>query len=327
MLSEQDPSRNAPVFVVGVPRSGTTLLAAMLTSHSRIHCGPETHVLRGLFEPSGVSLVLHPSLPRAVAYLAARAEYRSRVLEDHDLTENDVRSYLSGHGVSLASLFGALTEPLRARAEKPRWAEKTPSHLRYAPLLRAAFPSSPIVRILRDPRDVAESLTRMPWWRRDFGAALLHSELYDQAWQSFARGDDLAFTIRFEALLAEPERELRHLCDRIGEEYEAGMLSFAGQSDRVIAEHEPWKADVRNGLDPGRGEAWRRWPESKQREALAWAEPTIRRLGYPTGGESVSAARANRASRLTRLAVARARDVAWGHVVRRQLVDRPARSS
>ena len=41
-------SQEPPVFVVGAPRSGTTLLASMLNAHGRLACGNETHFFKGL---------------------------------------------------------------------------------------------------------------------------------------------------------------------------------------------------------------------------------------------------------------------------------------
>ena len=60
-----DPRSSSPIFVVGVPRSGTTLLAAMLGAHPRLVCGPETYFFQCLRDVDARALCRRSDWPKA----------------------------------------------------------------------------------------------------------------------------------------------------------------------------------------------------------------------------------------------------------------------
>jgi tetratricopeptide (TPR) repeat protein len=121
-----------PVFIVGMPRSGTTLAEQILASHPRVHGAGELRLVRQTFE----------ALPRATGRLA-----------DSLL---DCVAHLDG--ASLRDLARAHLDALNAlNATADRIVDKMPENTLYLGLIAALFPRARIIHCRRDPRDVALS--------------------------------------------------------------------------------------------------------------------------------------------------------------------------
>ena len=144
-----------PVFVVGGPRSGTTLLSAMLAAHSAFDCGPETHACRAGSRLAGSerSRILDPAdwPRRATAFVTSLSLGKQPIHPMYGLTVEDVRSWLAASPPSLAAMLESLTEQRALRNGAPRWVEKTPRHLEVPELIAETWPGARIVRIVRDP--------------------------------------------------------------------------------------------------------------------------------------------------------------------------------
>jgi hypothetical protein len=78
----------------------------------------------------------------------------------------------------------------------------------------------------------------------------------NEAGASFFRASAQALTLRYEDLVAAPERELRRLCEFVAEPYDAAMIEGREGVGRVAAEHEWWKGDATGPLDRSRVGQW-----------------------------------------------------------------------
>lgn len=261
MASHHPATGEAPIFVVGVPRSGTTLLAAMLSAHSRLDCGPESRFFpahrdlppsrkRGLLEPSD-----WPA--GATDFVCGLTNQGHRVHELFGLEREAVQGWLEQCKPSVSAMLESLTAQRAARNGKTRWVEKTPWHLLALPLIRRSWPSAPIVRIVRDPRDVALSLSRVPFFGGSLVSNLVHVDNYDRDSRAFLSRDSLSFTLRYEDLVTDPVGQLQRLCDLLGEDYQPGMIDSRQANGGVAAEHEWWKSDVAGPIDTSRIGRWR----------------------------------------------------------------------
>lgn len=155
-------------------------------------------------------------------------------------------------------MLESLTELHARRAGKRRWLEKTPRHLLMTDTLRELWPDAFIVRIVRDPRDVALSLAGMPFAKDSVVGNLVRVDSDDRASRERIEADPRAMTLRYEDLVTEPERELRRICAFIGEEYESGMLDSHDSASQVAAEHEWWKESVSGPLSTRSVGRWQR---------------------------------------------------------------------
>jgi hypothetical protein len=157
-------SQEPPVFVVGAPRSGTTLLAAMLNAHRRLACGNETHFFEGLSGAVVDHLTDRRHWPRRACDYVSRLKHVGKTM--FDLYQVDSEGYATALARERPSISAILTSFMTihlAQTRKVRWVEKTPGHLKRFRLIREHFPDSPVICIFRDPRDVALSLVRAPW--------------------------------------------------------------------------------------------------------------------------------------------------------------------
>ena len=249
---------NAPIFVVGVPRSGTTLLMALLGSHPRIACGPETHFFAYLHPEIEAALADPATWPDpAVAYLDAIRPYGESPLDRYDLTPVAIRARLVDRPPSVRSILAGLVDAHAERLGKPRWAEKTPAHILYLDAIRAHFPDAAILKLVRDPRDVALSLRSMPWGPATWAEALQIWASMEQTSRPWMQGDPRSRVIYYEDLVTDPATTLRGVSDWLGEAFDPAMLDQASTASQVISTPHWWNTKPAGPIDPKRARGWR----------------------------------------------------------------------
>ncbi|MGH7198402.1 MAG: sulfotransferase [Candidatus Omnitrophota bacterium] len=280
-------SGQAPVFIVGVPRSGTTLLAAMLGAHSRLSCGPETQLFVAFLKISKDSFYDARSWPESgveilsSVYKIAFGGRHEPIFESFGLTKDEIMNYLRDHPPSIAALLSSLTEQHMKKLGKKRWVEKTPLHLTNLGKIRRCFPESPIIRIVRDPRDSALSHTKTPWGPSTFFGALVDWKKLDGLSSNFFEKDPLAYTVRYEDLIESPEEELKKVCEFIGESFEPAMLD----TSRSLPSMKPksWHLKAGEPIDKTRTAVWKKeLSESENRMAEALLGDRLKAYGYPS---------------------------------------------
>jgi hypothetical protein len=263
---------DAPVFVVGVARSGTTLLSAMLSAHSRLDCGPESRFFARYrhVRPRGKARILDPvTWPRpAVDFIASLRNQGHPIPELFGLTLPEIGRYLADRQPSEAAMLESLTVLHAQNAAKARWIEKTPRHLLMIDTLRQQWPEAYVVRIVRDPRDAALSLAGMPFAKDSVVGNLVRVDQDDRISRPLIEVDPWVITLRYEDLVAEPERELRRICSFIGEDFEPTMLSSRETAGNVAAEHEWWKTSV---AGPITASSVGRWHDEMSADARRFA--------------------------------------------------------
>src|SRR4051812_12229565 len=155
-----------PIFVVGCPRSGTTMLQLMLHAHPRIALPPENRFVLPAYQRRHEFGDLHdPARRRDLA----RWMISTRQFGDLGLDEQRVIDAVVGAPPTLGSAVGTVFRLYAQRFGKPRWGDKRPAYLRSLPALLRMFPDAQIVNIMRDGRDCVASLNEAPWSSADIG--------------------------------------------------------------------------------------------------------------------------------------------------------------
>lgn len=227
-----------PIFIVGAPRSGTTLLQYIVRSHPRLSLPTgESHFIiplqheRGRFgdltRPESVRRVLEAMWRRSRDFLATDLHG----LRFDESTMDDLAEGLAADGRgTMAGVIAALFGRNAAGEGKVRWGDKTPYYVLHMELLLEMFPEAQFVHLIRDGRDCALStLIR----RDDFHIY----NFYEAAryWQHYVEvGQRVGATlppghyheVRYEDLLEDPPAALRRLCDFLGEEYTDQLVNF-----------------------------------------------------------------------------------------------------
>jgi hypothetical protein len=243
----------------------------MLAGHSRIVCGPETQFFNKLEPEQLTAAVADRRWPRlATSAVCSLTLARQSVVRLFGLNRRDVRQYLRDRPPSVNAMLESLTKTLAARGGKPRWAEKTPDHILHVREIRREWPRAVVIRIVRDPRDVAVSMQQLMWTsgRSILENAELWADWHDRAMPFFA-ADRRSYTLRFEDLVMNPQTELQRLCRMIEEPYEPGMLDTSQSAKQVASKKEPWKASVSGSIDSSRAFNWRTHVSASEAEAIA----------------------------------------------------------
>ena len=239
------------MIVLGVRRSGTTLLRVMLDRNPELAVPDESYFVpqlahrhRGTVDPTAFVDDLR----------------RLPTLVEWDLKPDAVAERLRP-GMTAGEAVSAVFATYAAERGKERWGDKTPLYMQHLPLLERLFPDARFVHLIRDGRDAALSFLSVPagimteGWGHPRDAAGFACQ-----WATEVRaarglgarvGSGRYLEVRYEALVADAETELRGVCDFAGLEYDDGMLGYVGQTDSARKEHqqrlnEPPRVGVRD---------------------------------------------------------------------------------
>lgn len=227
-----------PLLVLGVRRSGTTLLRVMLDRHSALAVPDESYFVPQLARRH-----------RGTVDVAAFTDDLRRIgrLRDWGLTADDVAPLLRA-GMTAGEAIGAVFEAYAAREGKSRWGDKTPLYMQYLPLLERLFPDALYVHLIRDGRDAALSHLAVPegimtaGWahpRDARGFACLWRAEVRAARAVGARIEPRRYLeLRYEELVSRPAEELERICAFAGLEYEPEMLGYVGNVDLTDKPHQ-----------------------------------------------------------------------------------------
>jgi len=224
-----DVSVDVPIFIMGMSRSGTTLLSRMLDAHSEIAIFPETwwYVVMDRLG----CLKQFDSSWQTCLFLN---EVWRNLKPYHDLAASIIAreaSNQTGYVGPTAPLLEKLGHAY-ARERKARiWGEKTPGHALWLPQIQDLFPRARVLFCVRDPRDVIVSYDdRWNQGRRDTQyvlntAALLKHYLRQLLHQPAYPPEQIRW-VKYETLTAEPADELRQICQFLGVDFQYSMLAF-----------------------------------------------------------------------------------------------------
>jgi hypothetical protein len=248
------------VFIIGVGRSGTSLLQSMLHAHPDVAFLPETHFFRHyLARPYSRWNHERAGAKSFRSTLASDDEYQRAGIPAEEL----LAPFLNGtRAFNLAATYTRLLQLYRDREEVSVIGEKDPRLIDYLPQVWHVFPEARILHIIRDPRDVLLSRMKAEWsaGRPDWLHALTYRAQIRRGRKQGRRSFGTQYMeIRYEDLLAEPEQSLRKVADHVGVPYSEAMLAFQRSAEELVHESErAWKEETTGPLLRDNTGKWRK---------------------------------------------------------------------
>ncbi|MBA3655049.1 MAG: sulfotransferase [Actinobacteria bacterium] len=214
-----------PIFIVGCQRSGTTLLRLILDAHPNLSIGPESRFLDDLAKVTG------EDWPRIEPYGLPREFFHER----------------------FAALFHDFQMTYAQRRGKRRWGDKSPRYTLHLPFLDALFPECQVIHVIRDGRDVVSS-HRERWGYASAYKATAKWQRYIEAARAAGRnlGPARFAEVRYEALVADPEPELRRLLEFLGEPWDDAVLHHNEVPHDVTASYQSRRAPATGPIERDR---------------------------------------------------------------------------
>jgi hypothetical protein len=275
--SADDIQRVFP-FVVGCPRSGTTLLRAMLDSHPSLAIPGESHFIPELWDRFGAKHWTKRRGRKLQKALLANERIRK-----WGLTQEDVAAAIEGTSLFPDAMRGLYAAYARSRG-KARYGDKTPDYVDHIPVLAAIFPEARFVHLIRDGRDVALSLVDVDFGPKKLPQAALFwaTKVRNGRRAGESLGDRRYRELRYEDLVREPETVLRDMCVFIELEFDPAMLRYPARSEEVVSAALAPEAHSRIAEPPTEGvRDWRRdLPPAEAAELSALVGDLLRELGY-----------------------------------------------
>jgi hypothetical protein len=269
-----------PFFIVGNDRSGTTMLRMILDRGPDAAIPPESMFLTdvalpqdGAWQPLMDAVWRHPKVR-----LWRLPGPPPRVPRELDAAE------------AARFVLAAPFETYARKHGKPRWGDKTPHYVHHVEELLALWPDARVVVLVRDGRDVALSLRRMPfgpnnawaaaqWWARGIRAGRAAE----------ARHPEQVRTFRYEDLATDPARHVPEVCAFLALRYRPDMLALE-QADRsrIVPDQASWFPTLFEGINTLAVGRWRReMPARDQAVFAALAGDELAALGYPVPTRAV----------------------------------------
>jgi hypothetical protein len=219
------PGAPAP-FVVGVGRSGTTLLRLMLDAHPAMAIPPETHFVPAMLDCFS-RLRVTPERVLAAIEAAPQSGLPESEVDPEALLERLRGIRPMNAPDSIRAFYTLYAE----RAGKERWGDKTPRYVTALAKLGRALPEARFVHMIRDGRDVALSTNRRLVELR--GSRPVPAERMAKRWRHrilsarrVAQVADRYFEIRYEDLVRDTEPALRRVCEFVELDYDPAMLDY-----------------------------------------------------------------------------------------------------
>jgi hypothetical protein len=274
-----------PIFVVGVDRSGTTLLNMMLDSHPDLLITYEQRTIITFYK----KLTSYGDL----CVEKNRIELITDILADKNVRVNFPNTSLSDFELNECLTFPSIIKNLYGLALKEQgklmWGDKDPIYTQHIEILNEIFPNAKFIHLVRDGRDVALSLITKKWGPTTFTNAIMYWERTVHITRRLLKMIDNTQTIelKYEDLVTAPEPNLRNLCkfleleysDKMLNSYSAKALSNATVKTQVSGIHK-------NILDKPNTSQLFKWKKKLNTidQAIAW-EYAGSELGYFGYGE------------------------------------------
>lgn len=244
------------IFIVGVGRSGTTLLQNMLNSHPQVAFIPEINYTRRFLLNRNLDKRYSKNKENFINFIKTDKWLKrldTKIIEQIDFNNIDHSNF------SVDFYKKILTINCNLHNKKIA-GDKDPRSIEYVKEISKLLPNIHWIHIIRDPRDVLLSKRNADWSKhrsdlKHIFAGYIQLNLAREWIKLFPN----KFTeLYYEDLLHNPEITLKNLCNSIGLNYDSSMMDFKNSAQELIADDElSWKKEVFSSLNKDNISKWK----------------------------------------------------------------------
>src|SRR5215510_4675556 len=220
------------IFLIGAPRSGTTLLARMLSAHTQIYGRAEPHLITPLAHLGYFGKVDKAPYDQNIAEQAIREIVAE--IPQHEA------GYLEALRAYADSMYGQMMD--LAPPGKRLFLDKTPAYALVLPFLTKLYPQAKYVVLTRHPLAVLSSYVES-FFDGDYRVALTHNPIlqrYVPELARFVREKPVPLVwVKYEELVKEPEVHFRRVCEHLGIPFEEKAISYGESGEEFKGLGDP----------------------------------------------------------------------------------------
>lgn len=252
------------IFIVGVGRSGTSLLQSMLASHPKIKFLPETAYIRRYLTNKELNFIFENCGKDSAMEVLEKDSLLNRL--DMNIKEL-INPALEKHKRLDLAIYEEILEASDS-GEVIYLGDKDPKLIEHLPMLKRLFSRAHVIHIIRDPRDVLTSKKKAEWSKS--GHPIKHI-FANRAQLKIGRKNGPKYfgerykEIFYEKLIGFPRETLEDICNFLNLEFSESMLSFSGEAKRLVSKSEmSWKKETLGPLLRDNIEKWKTELSSKE---------------------------------------------------------------
>ena len=247
---------NGPIFIVGMPRSGTKLLRSLINNHSQVAITPnESNFIPHLSKLFPEDLNQRPVFEKFYDRFCSTTFYR-RLSQNHNcISANNWFDQIEDG--SFSETIGIFYTAFAHEKGKTVWGDKTPSYINKISLLNKTFANARFIHIIRDVRDYALSINKA-WNKNELRAAQRWNDSILECRLQASTVGAQYLEVLYEDLVDTPEKVLIAICDflQIGYEPEMARLKQSPENisnlknvDQVVSKnYQKWKHEMDKSL-------------------------------------------------------------------------------
>ncbi len=246
-------SESHPLFIIGVPRTGTKLLRTLLNNHPDISLGGEGNFIPGIVKRFGIDA----DVSKRELWREVYRGFSQRVFFDTS-KENGVglseEAYMAaldtyterGMPLTWADIFEVIMRPYGPQPQARIYGDKSHGYINSVKLVRAVFKNVRFIFIVRDPRDQALS-AQATWGRHPLRSATHWADVADRVEQLNLRSSEDTLVVRYEDLTGDTETQLKRICTFLQLPYTAEMSQLKklaetrSQLKTVVRQHAKYR--------------------------------------------------------------------------------------
>jgi len=271
-MENKQSLRELPVFfIVGRPRSGTTLLRTLFDAHPNVCIPPECKFILDLYPKyRKLRQWTDEDISTLIEELQQQLLFDTWKIDIPLLRQELLKMDRSSSWAEVCKLIYLNYQSFFIKKNIKVFGDKNPGYTIYTKRLRKIFSNAKFIHITRDYRDNFLSIKKV-----DFELPIISSTV--TKWNHFVKSfnkeaainPDVYTTIRMEDLVTEPEKQYKRLCEFINIPYDEGVFDFYKKKDDVINQYSEafimkYQKSLMGKINPDKVDQWKKEMTSRQ---------------------------------------------------------------